>query len=69
MLDDHILAVPDEFAAITAANCWLHGEAPGGRPYEMAADTSGSAIGGVIGQCTKDGGKLRVLGWATTPHI
>ena len=63
VLDDHVLAVPDEFAAITAANCWLQGEAPGGRPYEMAADTSGYAIGGVMGQCTKDGGKLRVLGY------
>ena len=29
----------------------------------MAADTSGYAIGGIIGQCTKDGGKLRVLGY------
>ena len=63
VLEDHVLAVPDEFAAITAANRWLQGEAPGGRPYEMAADTSGYAIGGVIGQRTKDGGKLRVLGY------
>ena len=62
VLDDHVLAVPDEFAAITAANCWLQGEATGGRPYEMAADTSGYAIGGIICQCTKDG-KLRVLGY------
>ena len=23
VLDDHLLAVPDEFAAITAANTWL----------------------------------------------
>ena len=49
VLDDHLLAVPDEFAAITAANSWLQGEAPIGRPYGMAADTSGYAIGGIIG--------------------
>ena len=41
VLEDHVLAVPDEFAAITAANRWLQDEAPGGRTYEMAADTSG----------------------------
>ena len=35
VLEDHVLAVPDELAAITAANRWLQGEAPGGRPYEM----------------------------------
>ena len=28
----------------------------------MAADASRYASGGIIGQCTKDGGKLRVLG-------
>ena len=61
VLEDHTLAVPDEAAAIAAANAWLSGEAPVGRPYEMAADTSGYAIGGVTGQCTADGGKLRAV--------
>ena len=63
VLEDHVLAVPDEFAAITAANRWLQDEAPGGRPYEMAADTSGYAIGGITGQCVKNGGKLKVLAY------
>ena len=63
LVEDHTLAVPDEFAAITAANCWLDGGAPGGRPFELAADTSGYAIGGVMGQCAFDGGPLRILGY------
>jgi hypothetical protein len=50
VLEDHVLAVPDEFAVITAASRWLQNEVPGGRPYEMAAETSGYAIGGVTGQ-------------------
>jgi hypothetical protein len=61
VLEDHVLAVPDEAAAIAAANAWLSGELPTGRPYEMAADTTGYAIGSVAGQCTQDNGKLRVL--------
>ena len=32
VLEDHFLAVPDEFAAITVANRWWLDEAPGGRP-------------------------------------
>ncbi len=59
-LEDHVLAVPGEFAAITAANRWIQNEAPGGRPYEIAADTSGYAIGVVTGQCVRNGGKWRV---------
>ena len=56
ILEDHVLAVPDEFAAITAANRWLSKAAPEGRPFELAADTSGYAIGAVMGQATKDNG-------------
>ncbi len=63
VLEDHVLAVPDEFAAIAAANRWLQNESPGGRPYETAADTFGYAIGGVTGQCVKDGGKLKALAY------
>ena len=44
----HQLCVPDEQAAITAANAWLHGQPPAGRPYEVGADTSRYAIGGVV---------------------
>ena len=57
----HQLCVPDEQAAITAANAWLHGRAPAGRPYEVGADTSGYAIGGVVGQCSEENGKLLPL--------
>ena len=52
---------PDEAAAIAAANAWLAGEPPVGRPYEMGADTSGYAIGGVTGQCVSEDGKMRIL--------
>jgi len=61
LLEDHVLAVPDEAAAILAANAWLSGDPPEGRPFEMGADTSGYAIGGVTGQCVSDEGDLRVL--------
>jgi len=63
ILDDHVLAVPDEMDAILAANRWLGGQPPAGRPYEMSADTSGYAIGGIMGQCAEPGGKLKVLGY------
>ena len=61
IVEDHLLAVPDESAAIAAANAWLSGSPPAGRPYAMGAGTSGYAIGGVTGQCTTADGKLRVL--------
>ena len=32
-------------------------------PALMAADTSGYAIGGVTGQCVREGGKLKVLAY------
>ncbi len=53
--------MPDEAAAIEAANAWLSGAPPAGRPYETGADTSGYAIGGVCGQCDKDNRKLLPL--------
>ena len=34
MCEQHRLAVPDEAAAIEAANAWLAGLPPAGRPYE-----------------------------------
>ena len=67
----HRLCVPDEAAAIEAANAWLSGAPPAGRPYEIGADTSGYAIGGVCGQCDKENGKLLPLLYASmhlAPH-
>ena len=58
VIENHKLAVPDEAAAIEAANSWLSGLPPAGRPYEVGADTSGYAIGGIVGQCTEGNGKL-----------
>ena len=57
----HMLAVPDEAAAIAAANAWLGGHPATGRPYELGADTSGYAIGGVTWQCQSSDGKLLAL--------
>ena len=61
VVEHHRLCVPDEAAAIEAANAWLSGSNPAGRPYETGADTSGYAIGGVCGQCDKTNGKLLAL--------
>ena len=61
MVEDHLLAVPDEAAAIAAASAWLAGLPPAGRPCEMGGDTSGYAIGGVTGQCVAAGDKVRVI--------
>ena len=65
VLEHHRLCVPDEAAAIEAANAWLSGAPPAGRPYEIGADTSGYAIGGVCGQCDKNNGKLLALLYCT----
>ena len=65
VLEFHILCVPDEAAAIEAANAWLSGLPPAGRPYDVGADTSGYAIGGVCGQCDKKSGKLLPLPYCT----
>ena len=61
IIENHVLAVPDEAAAIEAANAWLSNKPAAGRPYELGADTSGYAIGGITGQCSKDNGKLLIL--------
>ena len=50
VVEDHLLAVPDEQAAIAAARAWMAGEPPAGMPYEAGADTSKIAMGGVLGQ-------------------
>ena len=66
-IDAHELAVPDEAAAVEAAAAFVSGEAPRGRPYEMGADTSKIAMGGVLGQCAEDNGKLRILMYWSAP--
>ena len=65
VIEHHLLCVPDEAAAIEAANAWLTGAPPAGRPYEVGADTSGYAIGGVVGQCSEANGKLLALLYVT----
>ena len=47
-----VLRIADERAAIIAANNWLSGNLPikEGRPFEVRADTSKIAWGGVLGQ-------------------
>ena len=61
IVEDHLLAVPDEQAAIAAARAWMAGEPPTGCPYEAGADTSKIAMGGILGQAEHPGGKLRIL--------
>ena len=71
VVEQHRLCVPDEAAAIEAASAWLSGAPPAGRPYEVGADTSGYAVGGVCGQCDKKNGKLMPLLYCTAhlePH-
>ena len=65
VLEHHILCVPDEAAAIEAANAWLRDAPPAGRPYEIGADTSGIAIGGICGQCSANNGQLLALLYVT----
>ena len=61
VLEDHVLAVPNEQAAIIAARAWQNGDPPAGCPYEAGADTSKIAMGGLLGQASTPGGKLHVL--------
>ena len=61
MEEQHRLAVPDEAAAIEAATASQNGLPPAGRPYEIGADTSGIAIGGITDQCQENNGRLLVL--------
>ena len=63
----HILYVPDEAAAIQAAQAWCAGLPPAGRGYEMGADTSKIAMGGVLGQAERPGGRLRILAYWSCP--
>ena len=63
----HVLCVPDEAAAIEAAQAWLAGHPPRGRPYEAGADTSKIAMGRVFGQCFERNGKLLVLMYWNAP--
>ena len=65
VLEHHRLCVPDEAAAIEAANAWLNDAPPAGRPYEIGADTSGIAIGGIRGQCAVNNGQLLALLYVT----
>lgn len=65
VVEHHKLCVPDEATAIEAANAWLSGAPPARRPYEIGADTSRYAIGGVCGQCDRDNGTLLALLYET----
>jgi hypothetical protein len=67
MCEDHVLAVPDEEAAVLAAAAWNSGLPPAGRPYEAGADTSKIAMGGLMGQCEKNNGRLRILMYWSGP--
>ena len=58
VMEDHVLAVPNEQAAILAARAWQNGDPPAGCPYEAGADTSKIAMGGALGQAESPGGKL-----------
>ena len=55
------LCVPDEAAAILAAQAWMAGAPPAGRPYEGGVDTSKIAMGGVLGQPKENNGPMFVL--------
>eukprot|EP00969_Alexandrium_andersonii_P127339 5628555-Alexandrium_andersonii.AAC.1 len=61
LLESRKLAVPDEEAAIRAAAAWQSGLPPDGHPYEAGAGMSKVAMGGVMGQCDKNEGTLRIL--------
>ena len=61
------MAVPDEAAAVEAASAFVAGDPPRGRPYELGADTSKIAVGGVMGQCAENNGVLRILMYWSAP--
>ena len=67
LVETHVLAVPDERAAVEAAAAWQQGLPPAGRPYELGADTSKIAAGGVMGQAHPVTGKLMVLLYWSAP--
>ena len=61
LTSDTVLGVADEEAAIVAACAWIAGDPPAARPYDIGAETSKIAMGGVLGQCSHDNGKLQAL--------
>lgn len=61
LVEDHLLAMPDEATALEVAGPWVEGEPPAGRPYEMGAGTSGYAFGAVIGQCSENNLEFRII--------
>ena len=65
--------VADEEAAIRAYCAWSRGDPPAGRPFEIGADTSKIAMGGVMRQCCENNGKLKPLfywnGVLTLPRV
>ena len=65
--EDHVLAVPDEAAAVEAAAAFVAGAPAQGRPYELGADASKIAMGGVMGQRSARNGKLRILTYWSAP--
>ena len=67
VVEEHTLAVPDEQAAILAARAWMNGDPPAGLPFEAGVDTSKIAMGGVLGQAEKPGGKLTILMYWNAP--
>ncbi len=60
-IEDHLLAVPNERAAMEAANAWQAGLPAASLPYEAGADTSKIAMGGAFGQAEEKDGRLRIL--------
>ena len=61
ILEDHILTVPNERAAIIAAHAWQDKLPADGHPYEGVADKSKIAAGGAFGQTRAKGGKIHFL--------
>ena len=58
---DTVLGVADEEAAMLAYHAWSRGDPPAGRPFEIGADTSKIAMGGVLGTVLCNNGKLKPL--------
>ena len=61
LVEMHLLAVPDEAAAVEAATAFVAGDPPRGRLYEIGADTSKIAAGSVMGQCKEANNPLSIL--------
>ena len=67
VVEDHMLAVPDERSASAAARAWMNGDVPIGCPCEAGADTSKIAMGGVLGQASEPGGIFHILMYWSAP--